>query len=500
MAKFTPTDEQLAIRDFILNEKGSLLVSALAGSAKTTTLKFAAESVTTQTIALAFNKKIKDELQEALPTHFDVMTFNGAGHSAWGRFIGRRLQLNMRKLFEITKPLANNEARPLVTKLVNAARTIGLVPDGTLPAKPQKIFFKDNEEGWLEAIGLAGIDDPNQFLIDEARKYLLSSIELAFAGNIDFNDQIYMPCVFGGMWKTAPLVFVDEAQDLSNLNHYMLRRMALRRVIAVGDENQAIYAFRGSSTRSMEQLAETFSMSQLSLTTCFRCAKSIVRDANRLVPHMRSASWSPEGAVIYPEKWNLDSILPNSAVVCRNNAPLFALGFAFLAANRPVNFLGKDLGWAIEKEIKELSNKKNIYREQLLEAMQLKLARLSEDEDKQGRLFDIMETIEAIPGVTTDEILENLKALLNAPTGDVTLSSIHGSKGLEWPVVYFLDSWRVPSKYAETPEAIQQEHNLDYVAVTRAKRALIYINMKEFAPADYVDNSPIQAATEFEDA
>ena len=66
----------------------------------------------------------------------------------------------------------------------------------------------------------------------------------------------------------------------------------------------------------------------------------------------------------------------------------------------------------------------------------------------------------------------------------VTLSTIHKAKGMEWSRVYFLDSWRLPSKFARiaaedgNPEALRQENNLSYVAITRAKHELIYIDMK----------------------
>lgn len=154
---------------------------------------------------------------------------------------------------------------------------------------------------------------------------------------------------------------------------------------------------------------------------------------------------------------------------------MFALGFAFLAAGRPVNFNGKDLGFQIEKEMRSLSGGNNIFKTALIQLLDEKIERTAED--LRERLWDIREIIEAIPGEDTDAVSRNLSALLSAPSGDVTLSSIHGSKGLEWGKVYFLDRWRIPSRYATTEEQIQQEMNLSYVGVTRAKLDLVYINL-----------------------
>jgi ATP-dependent exoDNAse (exonuclease V) beta subunit len=59
----------------------------------------------------------------------------------------------------------------------------------------------------------------------------------------------------------------------------------------------------------------------------------------------------------------------------------------------------------------------------------------------------------------------------------VTLCSIHKSKGLEFEQVYLLGkSQFMPSKYAKQEWMLVQESNLEYVAVTRAKDKLVYVN------------------------
>jgi superfamily I DNA/RNA helicase len=60
----------------------------------------------------------------------------------------------------------------------------------------------------------------------------------------------------------------------------------------------------------------------------------------------------------------------------------------------------------------------------------------------------------------------------NYTPAEVTLSTIHKAKGLEWPDVLFLDPDLIPSKWAKTPEALTQEENLAYVGVTRAQQTL----------------------------
>ena len=58
----------------------------------------------------------------------------------------------------------------------------------------------------------------------------------------------------------------------------------------------------------------------------------------------------------------------------------------------------------------------------------------------------------------------------------LTLSSVHKSKGREWDRVYLLGRNKyMPSKWVVRDWQLQQERNLMYVAVTRAKKELVEI-------------------------
>jgi superfamily I DNA/RNA helicase len=75
--------------------------------------------------------------------------------------------------------------------------------------------------------------------------------------------------------------------------------------------------------------------------------------------------------------------------------------------------------------------------------------------------------------VTTDEVLRVVKALGEGTTGP-TFSTIHKAKGLEHDHVYLLRPDLLPAFFARTPEQVQQEDNLAYVAITRAKETFGY--------------------------
>ena len=60
----------------------------------------------------------------------------------------------------------------------------------------------------------------------------------------------------------------------------------------------------------------------------------------------------------------------------------------------------------------------------------------------------------------------------------ITLCTIHKSKGLEANVVYILNEFLIPSKFAKSSVQLEQEQNLKYVARTRAKEEMYYLNIK----------------------
>ena len=56
------------------------------------------------------------------------------------------------------------------------------------------------------------------------------------------------------------------------------------------------------------------------------------------------------------------------------------------------------------------------------------------------------------------------------------MSTIHKSKGLEADNIFIIEPQLMPAKWAQQEWEFEQEKNLDYVARTRAKHNLYYVN------------------------
>ena len=122
--------------------------------------------------------------------------------------------------------------------------------------------------------------------------------EKSFEGLISFDDQIYMSAMFHGVFPRFSVTMVDEAQDLSPLNHIMIQKTAAGRIIAVGDAKQAIYAFRGADSNSMQNLRKLRKeWIDLPLATTFRCPTLIVNRQQDHAPGFTAFHTNPQGLV-----------------------------------------------------------------------------------------------------------------------------------------------------------------------------------------------------------
>ncbi len=83
-------------------------------------------------------------------------------------------------------------------------------------------------------------------------------------------------------------ILVDEAQDLNFAQYEMIKALCgleHKRVMMVGDPNQAIYGFNGSDKKYMaDSFPHDFEAVTMRLDENFRSSKAILRAANRLIP------------------------------------------------------------------------------------------------------------------------------------------------------------------------------------------------------------------------
>lgn len=500
----SPTPEQSAILDACASNTDSLMISAYAGTGKTTTLVMMTERLSAvPSLALAFNVKIKKELETRFPAHFTVKTMNGLGHGAWSRYVQGRLTLDDRKLGKLVTATACSAGQTLdtdtwsdVLTLVTAAMNVGLVPSYF----PIKGMIVDTPAVWTD---LALEADVSPDLCELAREVLIANIKQGLGADgpptISYNDQIYLPTVLGAKFDRFPLVMVDEAQDLSPLQHEMVRRSAGDRLIVVGDPRQALYAFRGADSSSMERLRGLRQQwIDLPLTLTFRCPHAIVDRQQDHAPGYTAAPSNPQGAILdrRGQEWSWADIPPSPsvAVLCRNNAPLMSLALKLLARHISCVMLGSDIGKGLKRLAKKLLPNPNLASADCITLInawaesESSLARANQKEHKIAGIEDRAACLCAVLEhcANAGELIKTLTSIFSNDHTKVTLASGHRSKGLEWDTVVHLDPFRIPSKFARkaaaagNPKQLEQEFNLRYVIETRAKQTLVLADLADF--------------------
>lgn len=120
----------------------------------------------------------------------------------------------------------------------------------------------------------------------------------AFHEKIDFDDMmmklkalfIERPEVLASYQERFQYILVDEFQDINSVQYELLIRLAARyrNLFVVGDDDQSIYGFRGSSPRFLLRFSKDFpETKRVDLTVNFRCADAIIRASSELIRHNR---------------------------------------------------------------------------------------------------------------------------------------------------------------------------------------------------------------------
>lgn len=466
----TPTDEQSTILA-AAQASGNLMINALAGTGKTSTLEMIEKALDVRPILyLVFNKKNAEEAKDRMLSTTTIRTFNSLGHRIWTAACARkRISLAPRKTQDVLRSFIEQVPRRdqapfwnsfwAVVGGVALAKALGYVPEGKFPNARRLIT--------REAFHLAMEEEPDDFTADLIDAVLTASITASYEGSIDYNDQIYMPALFGGTFPRFPIVMVDEAQDLSPVNHTMLEKLVKGRIIAVGDPWQSIYQFRGAVSHGMDSIREHYNCKVLDLSVSFRCPSEIVRYAQRRVPHFK---WSKEGGSVEILPRMLPSDFSDSCtILSRNNAPLFRCALRLLSLGHSVHVAGSDVGPKLVALMKKLGPE-NLSQASVLSAINDWLAeRLARESKTAQDLAECMKVFASF-GQSLGQAIRYAEHLF-AQKGQIRLLTGHKAKGLEWDQVFHLDSWLVRKDLTN-----EQDLNLDYVIGTRSRDRLVEID------------------------
>lgn len=491
------SQEQRAVLAWVVEGSGSLVVEAVAGAGKTTTIVEAIRVMTGSVFLGAYNKKMGDELQRRVA---DIPwavagTFHSVGFGALRRASRVRLEVDEKKVRKIVDGVV--AGTEYVGWETSACALVSLAKQSGFGVR--YICEKPRRADWMRLVSHYDLADrlpedanPNRLIDIACRALEISSEDRAV---IDFDDMLYMPLLLGLRLEKKNWVVVDEAQDTNEVRLALVRAMLAPggRVVAVGDPHQAIFGFTGADSDSLDRIRRKFSASTLRLGVTFRCPKSVVEVAREYVGHITAAPTAPDGEhldMTYEEMVALCAA--GDAVLCRHNAQLVDLCFALIRAGKPAKMEGRAIGeglaalagrWKV-KSLDVLVTKLERHLERELEKAAAKEdeARAERAEDQHRTMICLVDRGRETGISTVGGLQEMIRAMFDdvgASPRLVVLSSVHRSKGLEWPRVFVLGRRELmPSKRAQQDWQRAQEVNLCYVAVTRAQRTLVDVALK----------------------
>ena len=485
--KFIPSKYQEGVFDFVKNEKGNGIINAVAGSGKTTTILKSLSFIPKdkKVVFCAFNKHIADNLKSKVPENVWATTIHGAGYrtlriSGYNPIVLKHKQEEIiDQVLRIDKVKLNSLCRgryhyeDVEDELLYPVRNaVNMMKASMLPETSESIeYITDFYDIYV------GDNKPLfDFLVQRSMQVSLLQKKV-----IDFYDMVWMPLKLKLYVPQYDFVFIDELQDLNKMQIEFALKMkkADGRIIGVGDPAQSLYGFMGASTEAMEHTTEVLDATTLPLSISYRCPVGHVKMAQKYVPYIEHSPTAIEGKIHYIDGANfLDVVHPGDMVICRNNAPLIDFAFEALDKGYKVNIRGRDLGHGLinivkkgkVKTIPELLPKLEKWKE-------FEMQKAVEEKRNPARIEDKYKvlTLMCSKVKTTSELIAYIQKLFSDENEEIVFSSIHRAKGLEADRIFIIKFGLIPNKWARQDWELQQERNCAYVALTRAKKELYFV-------------------------
>jgi len=247
-------------------------------------------------------------------------------------------------------------------------------------------------------------------------------------------------------------IFVDEYQDINDIQETIIERLFYRNkdnvekriLVVIGDDQQNIYTFRGSNINYMLNFVLKYDGEHIFLTNNYRCPKPIVDMSNN---------------VLITNKNKIDKTFVSAYEHCLQleNVNNKIILLPIKANQHDIDKYNAIVSKIVLKKIYYLMDCNIIGHGQKSNT----LAIIS----RYNYTLKFLETV-----LTRHNIRSTYAEFMdNNISSRIILSTIHGTKGLEFDHVIFIDY--IPNKCTNMEE-LEEERRLFYVGITRVKTEL----------------------------
>ncbi len=289
----------------------SALILAGAGSGKTRVLttRIAWLIQTGQVsplavMAVTFTNKAAREMLTRISAMLPINT-RGMWVGTFHGLCNRMLRAHHREA-ELPQTFQILDSADQLSMVKRVMRGLG-IDDEKYPPRQAQYFINANKEEGLRAPAVEALDDFQRRLLDVYGAY---DAQCNREGVVDFAE-LLLRC-FELLQKNELLrthyqrrfkhILVDEFQDTNRLQYLWLKLLAGpdSAIMAVGDDDQSIYAFRGARTGNMLDFEHDFAVEKvIKLEQNYRSHGNILDAANALIRNNRARLgknlWTAEG-------------------------------------------------------------------------------------------------------------------------------------------------------------------------------------------------------------
>lgn len=513
---YLPSSYQLAVIDWVKKGNSNVIIGAIAGSGKSSTLKMLTKILTedlqvpiSEIKLLVFNTKNAKDLIESFGKEWQnsIQTLNAFGWSLIKSALkikGDNYTLNNFKYHTICEELG------LILKDGN----------GKLAAEEicgNKEFLQLIDLVRQKLINLNDLEELQQLKLEyqlttltkvpEASECLKKCLDfgdaLAYENKVfDFVDQLYLPCFWELTKKKGAKkykkILIDECQDLSPVQSYLVSTIVQDdgQVIAVGDRKQAIYGFAGAGITSFNDLKTSLNATELPLSICYRCAKKHISLVNQVFPDIPIEAFDKkeEGILEVISDTTLESKLQSGDIILsRKTAPLVSLCLKLISQGVSAKVKGKDIGKSLCKDLEEISKllpsfSFKEFPKYLAEWHSLKLQKIAYIPHNDALIESLADKVNALSILyqanltltSVKALCSRIESLFSDDVSPITLQTVHKSKGSEADRVFIIRPNDFPLVFEKSlPWQVEQEYNLLYVALTRAKQELYLVTSED---------------------
>lgn len=374
---------------------------------------------------------------------------------------------------------------------------------------------------------------------------------------LDFDDLLDKTLLLLEEKRIPPLfshIIIDEFQDINKIQYDLIKKLLKKNgyLSVFGDPDQAIYSFRGSEIDLFLSLPKDFKdLTLINLSLNYRSQANIINASNKFITantkrfskkieplkseksklifievedeyeeasiilkEIKARLGATDFSELYKNKEETQYSFSSFAVLARTNSQLKIIKDFFIKEGIPIKTIQKDSDSWISQLTKKLtnilSNSDSITKlstnkslsdflqssgilDDLSEIETFLVKNIAKTYKKRNLIEQIQTFIDELSGLTPFDLFpENLNA--------VSILTLHGSKGLEFPVVFIagFDEGLIPYTLSNDID-LEEERRLFYVGMTRAMDDLIILHAKKrfikgktlnFSPSSFLKEIP----------